>query len=112
MRDEIRAWRPALSSFILHPSSLPTWSGRRDSNSRPSAWKADALPTELHPPEEFQIPERRRRAERSEPLIVTFPVYRVNIRKNGRVEGGRRARRDAPPAVGGGGSGSVGAGRS
>ena len=25
------------------------WSGRRGSNSRPSAWKADALPTELHP---------------------------------------------------------------
>ena len=25
------------------------WSGRRDSNPRPSAWKADALPTELHP---------------------------------------------------------------
>jgi hypothetical protein len=25
-------------------------SGRRDSNSRPSAWKADALPTELLPP--------------------------------------------------------------
>ena len=24
-------------------------SGRRDSNSRPSAWKADALPTELLP---------------------------------------------------------------
>ena len=24
-------------------------SGRRDSNPRPSAWKADALPTELHP---------------------------------------------------------------
>ena len=39
-------------SFIPHPSSLilPAWSGRRDSNSRPSAWKADALPTELHPP--------------------------------------------------------------
>src|SRR6185503_21252600 len=32
------------------------WSGRRDSNSRPSAWKADALPTELHPPSlRFQI---------------------------------------------------------
>src|SRR6266436_3395993 len=33
------------------------WSGRRDSNSRPSAWKADALPTELHPltPPKFQI---------------------------------------------------------
>lgn len=26
-----------------------TWSGRRDSNPRPSAWKADALPTELLP---------------------------------------------------------------
>ena len=25
------------------------WSGRRGSNSRPSAWKADALPTELLP---------------------------------------------------------------
>src|SRR5262245_61146536 len=30
--------------------TLLCWSGRRDSNSRPSAWKADALPTELHPP--------------------------------------------------------------
>ena len=26
------------------------WSGRRDSNSRPSAWEADTLPTELRPP--------------------------------------------------------------
>ena len=25
------------------------WSGKRDSNPRPSAWKADALPTELFP---------------------------------------------------------------
>src|SRR5713226_4261228 len=31
------------------------WSGRRDSNSRPSAWKADALPTELHPPINLRI---------------------------------------------------------
>src|ERR1041384_490779 len=31
-------------------SAFPTSSsGRRDSNPRPSAWKADALPTELHP---------------------------------------------------------------
>lgn len=28
---------------------LPYWSGRRGSNSRHSAWKADALPTELLP---------------------------------------------------------------
>jgi hypothetical protein len=36
------------------PSAFPPLppfqqSGRRDSNPRPSAWKADALPTELHP---------------------------------------------------------------
>ena len=31
----------------FHP--LKKKSGRRDSNSRPSAWKADALPTELLP---------------------------------------------------------------
>ena len=46
--------------FELMTSSLPRmrstpelhrllWSGRRGSNSRPSAWKADALPTELLP---------------------------------------------------------------
>ena len=38
----------ALSSGL---ASTPrcTWSGKRGSNSRPSAWKADALPTELFP---------------------------------------------------------------
>ena len=29
-------------------------SGKRDSNSRPSAWEADALPTELLPREQVQ----------------------------------------------------------
>ena len=29
--------------------SLLSWSGKRDSNPRPSAWEADALPTELFP---------------------------------------------------------------
>ena len=33
-----------LSSFILPPSSLYFWSGRRDLNSRPSPWQGDALP--------------------------------------------------------------------
>ncbi len=37
---------PALRSS----GGFQLWSGRRDSNPRPSAWKADALPTELHPP--------------------------------------------------------------
>ena len=31
-------------------SQREEWSGKRDSNPRPSAWKADALPTELLPP--------------------------------------------------------------
>src|SRR5438034_8988574 len=36
------------------------WSGKRDSNPRPSAWKADALPTELLPPlDRAQTPPRR-----------------------------------------------------
>ena len=34
---------------IISSGCLKNWSGRRDSNSRPSAWKADALPTELLP---------------------------------------------------------------
>ncbi len=29
---------------------MKQWSGKRGSNPRPSAWKADALPTELLPP--------------------------------------------------------------
>ena len=29
--------------------TLEKWSGRRDSNSRPSGWQPDALPTELLP---------------------------------------------------------------
>ena len=33
----------------LHRLDPCGWSGRRDSNSRHSAWKADALPTELLP---------------------------------------------------------------
>ena len=32
-----------------------SWSGRRGSNPRPSAWKADALPTELLPQSCFKI---------------------------------------------------------
>ena len=31
-------------------SGKSLWSGKRDSNPRPSAWEADALPTELLPP--------------------------------------------------------------
>ena len=34
---------------LLSDSKVIYLSGRRDSNPRPSAWKADALPTELLP---------------------------------------------------------------
>jgi hypothetical protein len=37
------------SSMCLKIKKKPRLSGRRDSNPRPSAWKADALPTELLP---------------------------------------------------------------
>ena len=36
-------------------SLIYVWSGGRDSNSRHSAWKADALPTELPPLIEFNV---------------------------------------------------------
>ncbi len=39
--------RGLLHKFPTHHRSY--WSGKRDSNPRPSAWKADALPTELFP---------------------------------------------------------------
>ena len=38
-----------LRSEGSQPNPLKIWSGRRDSNSRPSDWKSDALPTELRP---------------------------------------------------------------
>ena len=37
------------ASFIKHHNAFSTWSGRRGSNSRPLAWKANALSTELLP---------------------------------------------------------------
>ncbi len=44
---------PAFSICTTSPMTcekiLYIWSGKRDSNPRPSAWKADALPTELFP---------------------------------------------------------------
>ena len=36
-------------SVVAHRLCKKSMSGRRDSNPRPSAWKADALPTELLP---------------------------------------------------------------
>ena len=60
--SETNLFREPMTRIELVASSLPRkrstpelhrllkkLSGRRDSNSRPSAWKADALPTELLP---------------------------------------------------------------
>jgi hypothetical protein len=40
--------RKSACRFLLQQAD--SLSGKRDSNSRPSAWEADALPTELLPP--------------------------------------------------------------
>ena len=34
---------PSIQLFVLSLSQVICWSGKRDSNPRPSAWKADAL---------------------------------------------------------------------
>ena len=53
--EGIRTPDPRLRRALLYPAELQThsvkvfWSGKRGSNSRHSAWKADALPTELFP---------------------------------------------------------------
>src|SRR5688572_28060102 len=51
--EPLAGFEPATSSLPRRCSTPELqgryWSGRRDSNPRPSAWKADALPTELLP---------------------------------------------------------------
>ena len=47
-------WPTSSSHASVKQAALATgagWSGKRDSNPRPSAWKADALATELFPPD-------------------------------------------------------------
>ena len=39
-----------LAYLVVGDTEWPNWSGKRDSNPRPRAWKARALPTELFPP--------------------------------------------------------------
>ena len=38
-----------IKSVLLISNTFQSLSGKRDSNPRPSAWEADALPTELLP---------------------------------------------------------------
>src|SRR5450830_1687270 len=68
------------------------WSGKRDSNPRPSAWEADALPTELFPLdaiillplfEPVNAPERPRRdtPDRAE-IVAPHPFFADNVHVN------------------------------
>ena len=71
-----------------NPVSDVRWSGKRGSNSRPSAWKADALPTELFPldlqmlpsmlanmlPNLFPPPVRRWSRENDSERAVALPL--------------------------------------
>ena len=42
-------WKCSTTELRRPKPACACWSGRRDSNPRPSAWKADALPSELLP---------------------------------------------------------------
>ena len=48
---------PRLPDTLPKRGTASIWSGKRGSNPRPSAWKADALPSELFP---LECPHRRR----------------------------------------------------
>ena len=64
---------------LSHMGALKTklnWSGRRGSNSRHLAWKASALPTELHP----HYAEHPRK-------VLTDPLYSNTYRQSFLVEG-------------------------
>ena len=59
-------------SFRIRPTPL---SGKRDSNPRPSAWEADALPTELLPQKNF-VPISSVEIKGVEPLTSCMPCRR------------------------------------
>jgi hypothetical protein len=58
-----------MDSMVRGVKFLPKiWSGRRDSNPRPSAWEADTLPTELLPHRGFMIACHRTSVRSPRPL--------------------------------------------
>ena len=66
--------RPPISTARTRPTSRPhhilPMSGRRDSNPRPSAWKADALPSELLPQNDL-FDRHRSTPTMASPLQIT-----------------------------------------
>lgn len=74
-------------------SYVGDWSGRRGSNSRQSAWKAEALPTELLPPKVYNrslfrirlynpskrfCPQKLQKNPRRKPCSLYFSTSTVN----------------------------------
>ena len=59
--------------YIIYPS------GKRDSNPRPSAWEADALPTELLPQFECKVSDFLRNPQQN-PLKTIITVQRCYLR--------------------------------
>ena len=55
--------------FFENLPPLLLWSGKRDSNPRPSAWEADALPTELFPHSKHKVTPIFRLSKNSAPEI-------------------------------------------
>src|ERR1051325_189411 len=76
-----------LGRFQNARTNLYVWSGRRGSNSRPSAWKADALPTELLPPAETMNDECGMMNERQNCLssIIHHSAFIVRNGAGGRI---------------------------
>ena len=84
--------KPYISSIhkvfcFLQPDFSGLWSGKRDSNPRPSAWEADALPTELFPHSEYKVT----------PLFRYCKLFPAKNRINPRLFS---ARRDSPDSSG------------
>jgi hypothetical protein len=67
--------------FKKYPTTYSTfvWSGKRDSNPRRSAWKADALPTELFPlwwrGEDLNLRSLRQQIYSLPPLATREPLH-------------------------------------
>ena len=78
LKTKNRTFYNSVKSPIL---LLFKWSGRRDSNSRQPAWKADALPTELLPHEVFtlQLLSYNKKIGKSRLLFKEFYIFPPDI---------------------------------
>ena len=64
-----------------HLAMVPYWSGRRDSNPRPSPWQGDALPTEPLP----HMCGGNNRARTCDPLLVRQMLSQLSYAPTSRI---------------------------